>query len=51
VFGIALGRIWREVDGTLAELPSERAQKPGGEDATTDSRDELAARRAMRTSS
>jgi DNA-binding transcriptional MerR regulator len=52
VFGIALGRIWREVDGTLAELPSERAQKPGGldgQDVTADSRDELAARRAMRT--
>jgi DNA-binding transcriptional MerR regulator len=49
VFGIALGRIWREVDGTLAELPSERAQKPGGEDASPDSGDELAARRAMRT--
>jgi DNA-binding transcriptional MerR regulator len=42
VFGIALGRIWREVDGTLAELPAERAQKP-------DSGDELAARRAMRS--
>jgi len=51
VFGIALGRIWREVDGTLAELPSERAQKPGSQDGTADSRDELAARRAMRTSS
>ncbi len=53
VFGIALGRIWREVDGTLAELPAERAQKPGDEDdpdASADSRDELAARRAMRTS-
>jgi DNA-binding transcriptional MerR regulator len=48
VFGIALGRIWREVDGTLAELPSERAQKPGSQDGQ-DSRDELAARRAMRT--
>jgi DNA-binding transcriptional MerR regulator len=50
VFGIALGRIWREVDGSLAELPSERAQKPGSEDSDADSRDELAARRAMRTS-
>jgi DNA-binding transcriptional MerR regulator len=53
VFGIALGRIWREVDGTLAELPSERAQRPGsadGQDVTADSRDELAARRAMRGS-
>ena len=26
VFGIALGRIWQEVDGTLAELPAERAE-------------------------
>jgi DNA-binding transcriptional MerR regulator len=53
VFGIALGRIWREVDGTLAELPAERAQKADGEDgesSSADSRDELAARRAMRTS-
>jgi DNA-binding transcriptional MerR regulator len=52
VFGIALGRIWREVDGTLAELPSERALKPGsqdGQDASADRRDELSARRAMRT--
>jgi hypothetical protein len=49
VFGIALGRIWREVDGTLAELPAERAQKPDGQH-TSDSRDELAARRAMRGS-
>jgi hypothetical protein len=29
VFGIALGRIWQEVDGTLAELPAKRADKPG----------------------
>ena len=49
VFGIALGRIWREVDGTLAELPSERALKPGSQDASADRRDELSARRAMRT--
>lgn len=25
VFGIALGSVWREVEGTLSELPSERA--------------------------
>jgi DNA-binding transcriptional MerR regulator len=49
VFGIALGRIWREVDGTLAELPAERAEKPDGQD-DADSRDELAARRALRSS-
>ncbi|HHX47722.1 MAG TPA: MerR family transcriptional regulator, partial [Brevibacterium sp.] len=28
VFGIALGKVWREVEGELAELPSER---PGDE--------------------
>jgi DNA-binding transcriptional MerR regulator len=43
VFGIAVGRVWREVEGTLAELPSERAAE-AGEDAS----DELAARRAAR---
>ena len=25
VFGIAVGRVWREVEGSLAELPGERA--------------------------
>ena len=25
VFGIAIGGVWREIEGTLAELPSERA--------------------------
>jgi len=28
VFGIALGSVWREVEGTLAELPSERPDAP-----------------------
>ena len=33
VFGIAVGRVWREVEGTLAELPTERADSaPGVED-------------------
>ena len=27
VFGIALGRIWQEVDGTLADLPAEQADE------------------------
>lgn len=44
VFGIAVGRVWREVEGTLAELPSERAD--GGEAPAAD--DELSARRAAR---
>ncbi len=52
VFGIALGRVWQEVDGTLAELPAERAERPGeaggpGEAIPGDS-DELARRRARR---
>ncbi len=53
VFGIALGRVWQEVDGTLAELPSERARLPGEEGASgqdTSERDELARRRARRSS-
>jgi DNA-binding transcriptional MerR regulator len=44
VFGIAIGGVWREIEGTLVELPSESAAEseptPG---------DELAARRAART--
>jgi DNA-binding transcriptional MerR regulator len=51
VFGIALGRIWQEVDGTLAEFPSERAEVPGEEgDPAAGDGDELAVRRARRTS-
>jgi DNA-binding transcriptional MerR regulator len=45
VFGIALGRVWREVEGSLADLPSERAE--GDDPAESD--DELARRRARRT--
>ena len=52
VFGIALGRIWQEVDGTLAELPAEHAELPEGQPADaggTGGQDELARRRARRT--
>jgi DNA-binding transcriptional MerR regulator len=51
VFGIALGRVWQEVEGTLAELPSERASAGPGEaaDAPVHRGDELAGRRARRT--
>jgi DNA-binding transcriptional MerR regulator len=52
VFGIALGRIWLEVDGTLAELPAEPADEPGEQQASADGsggHDELARRRAKRT--
>jgi DNA-binding transcriptional MerR regulator len=48
VFGIAIGGVWREIEGSLAELPSERT----AEDAvlSTDASDELAARRQARLS-
>jgi DNA-binding transcriptional MerR regulator len=47
VFGIAIGGVWREIEGSLAELPSERAERvdhahPG---------DELAVRRQARLTS
>ena len=45
VFGIAIGGVWREIEGTLAELPSERT---ADEPASTVAGDELAARRAAR---
>ena len=44
VFGIAIGGVWREIEGTLAELPSERTAA----DPATSASDELAARRARR---
>ena len=46
VFGIAVGRVWREVEGSLAELPSERVD--GTAPAPAAEGDELAARRAAR---
>jgi len=51
VFGIALGRIWKEVDGTLAKLPAERAEKGEGADglAGHNAGDELSLRRALRS--
>ena len=42
VFGIAVGRVWQEVEGTLAELPVEYAEPAPEVD------DELAARRAAK---
>ena len=45
VFGIAIGGVWREIEGTLAELPSERT---AAEPSVTQPGDELAARRAAR---
>jgi DNA-binding transcriptional MerR regulator len=45
VFGIAVGRVVREVEGSLAEFPGERA----GEEPAVDGADELASRRRRRT--
>jgi DNA-binding transcriptional MerR regulator len=47
VFGIAIGGVWKEIEGSLHELPSERAVVPG---EVLES-DELAARRRARLSS
>ncbi|HTZ23761.1 MAG TPA: MerR family transcriptional regulator [Streptosporangiaceae bacterium] len=56
VFGIALGRVWQEVEGTLADLPAERAEDAGtaaepgtGVGLASASPDELAHRRARKT--
>ncbi|RFU40179.1 MerR family transcriptional regulator [Actinomadura logoneensis] len=46
VFGIALGRVWQEVEGSLAELPAERADVGDCDD--THPHDELAHRRRAR---
>src|SRR5258708_1361796 len=48
VFGIALGRVWQEVEGTLAELPSERADDDEATAAAV-AADELAKRRVRKT--
>ncbi|MBO2454054.1 MerR family transcriptional regulator [Actinomadura barringtoniae] len=46
VFGIALGRVWQEVEGSLAELPAERAAVDDEPDEHP--HDELAHRRRRR---
>jgi DNA-binding transcriptional MerR regulator len=43
VFGIAVGRVWREIEGSLAELPIEQAE-------TAQMVDELAERRRRKRS-
>ena len=47
VFGIALGGVWREVEGSLSELPTERADG-NDEESGPHANDELAARRRAR---
>jgi DNA-binding transcriptional MerR regulator len=45
VFGIAVGQVWREVEGSLSDLPCER---PDDEHPVADPQDELASRRRHR---
>jgi DNA-binding transcriptional MerR regulator len=47
VFGIAIGGVWREIEGSLSELPSERAGRPEAHSPD----DELAARRRAKLTS
>lgn len=53
VFGIAVGRHLRDVEGTLSALPGERARRQGGAAGPAEGRpaaaDELASRRRSRT--
>lgn len=46
VFGIALGGVWRDIEGTLHDLPAERAEESEPASSSTD--DELARRRRAR---
>jgi len=50
VFGIAIGGVWREIEGSLAKLPAERTHASETDDvAGPVAGDELAARRASRS--
>jgi DNA-binding transcriptional MerR regulator len=46
VFGIAVGRVWREIEGTLSEMPTESLEDV--EAVASHEGDELAARRRAR---
>ncbi|MDR0483094.1 MAG: MerR family transcriptional regulator [Cellulomonadaceae bacterium] len=50
VFGIAVGRVWQEVEGSLAELPTESLDEGVAATRATGA-DELAARRARKRAS
>ncbi len=43
VFGIAIGGVWREIEGSLSDLPSEKADREGDAES-----DELSSRRKAR---
>jgi DNA-binding transcriptional MerR regulator len=46
VFGIAVGRVWREIEGTLSQMPTETLDDEG--ELAIHADDELAARRRAR---
>lgn len=48
VFGIAVGRVWREIEGALASMPSEHTGVTADDAAEEFPEDELSARRARR---
>lgn len=52
VFGIAVGRVWREVEGELATLPTERLEQEAADEVAVElpdgAVDELSARRRKR---
>lgn len=50
VFGIAVGQVWRELAGSLSQLPSSQGAQTATTDAAETGVDELAARRARRIS-
>jgi len=49
VFGIAVGRVWREIEGSLADMPGESPATSATEVLSDDPSDELAQRRRART--
>ncbi|MFD6445807.1 MULTISPECIES: MerR family transcriptional regulator [unclassified Promicromonospora] len=49
VFGIAVGRVWREIEGTLAEMPTETLDPGETGEVPEVEGDELAQRRAARS--
>ncbi|MEV0952601.1 MerR family transcriptional regulator [Promicromonospora sp. NPDC050249] len=49
VFGIAVGRVWREIEGTLAQMPTETLDQGETGEVPTVEGDELAQRRAARS--
>jgi DNA-binding transcriptional MerR regulator len=49
VFGIAVGRVWREIEGTLSQMPTETLEPGEPGEVPTVEGDELAQRRAARS--